>query len=103
MTLTLLIVIGAVAGWLVPRLMGGEGYGIPADLGAAIGGALIGGLIINAAVGGWIAGAIAAAISAVGCVVAMRQVKNVRDRQQTTLAASRAASRRRSQSVGARY
>jgi uncharacterized membrane protein YeaQ/YmgE (transglycosylase-associated protein family) len=101
MTFTLLIVIGAVVGWFLPRLMGGESYGIPGDLGVAIVGALLGGLVFNAAVGGWFAGAFAATLFAATGVVALRQVKKVRDRQEAALVASRAASRRAR--AGARY
>lgn len=101
MTFTILIVIGAMVGWFLPRLMGDECYGVPVDLGVAAGSALLGGLILNAAVGGWIAGAIAAALFASGSLMAMRQVKKVRDKQQAAVVASRAASRRM-RSTGAR-
>ena len=102
MPFTLLAVIGAVCGWIVPRLMGSDAYGVPADLGTAVFGALIGGLIANVAIGGWVAGGIAAILCATAAVVALRQVKAVRDKQQMALASARVASRRRSQS-GTRY
>ncbi len=97
MTFTLLAVIGAVCGWIVPRLMGSEAYGVPADLGVAVFGALIGGLISNVAIGGWVAGGIAAIVCASAAVIVLRQVKALRDKQQMALASARAASRRRSQ------
>ena len=90
-----ILLIGAVIGWVVPRLMGSEAYGVPADLGVAVFGALTGGLISNVAIGGWVAGGIAAILCASAAVVALRQVKTLRDRQQMALASARVASRRR--------
>lgn len=67
-SLIVLLIIGAVAGWLAGLIMQGRGFGLVGNIVVGIVGALIGGFVfaqLGIAMGGWIRDIIGATLGAV--------------------------------------
>lgn len=67
-SLIVLLIIGAIAGWLAGLIMQGRGFGLVGNIVVGIVGALIGGFVfaqLGIAMGGWIRDIIGATLGAV--------------------------------------
>ena len=78
-SIIILIVIGAVAGWLAGQIVSGYGFGLIGNIAVGIVGAFIAGLILPriglALGGGWLAAIIHATIGAVILLALLKVVK----------------------------
>jgi uncharacterized membrane protein YeaQ/YmgE (transglycosylase-associated protein family) len=78
-SIIILIVIGAVAGWLAGQIVSGYGFGLIGNIAVGIVGAFIAGLILPriglAFGGGWLAAIIHATIGAVILLALLKVVK----------------------------
>lgn len=67
-SLIVLLIVGAIAGWLAGLIMQGRGFGLVGNIVVGIVGALIGGFVfaqLGIAMGGWIRDIIGATLGAV--------------------------------------
>ncbi|TCT10661.1 transglycosylase associated protein [Tepidamorphus gemmatus] len=67
-SLIVLLIIGAIAGWLAGLIMQGRGFGLIGNIVVGVVGALIGGFVfgqLGIAMGGWIRDIIGATLGAV--------------------------------------
>ncbi len=78
-SIIILIVIGAVAGWLAGQIVSGYGFGLIGNIAVGIVGAFVAGLILPriglAFGGGWLAAIIHATIGAVILLALLKVVK----------------------------
>ena len=78
-SIIILIVIGAIAGWLAGQIVSGYGFGLIGNIAVGIVGAFIAGLILPriglTLGGGWLAAIIHATIGAVILLALLRVVK----------------------------
>jgi len=78
-SIIILIVIGAIAGWLAGQIVSGYGFGLIGNIAVGIVGAFIAGLILPriglAFGGGWLAAIIHATIGAVILLALLKVVK----------------------------
>lgn len=78
-SIIILIVIGAVAGWLAGQIVSGYGFGLIGNIAVGIVGAFIAGLILPriglSLGGGWLAAIIHATIGAVILLALLKVVK----------------------------
>ena len=81
MELFLLILIGAIAGWLAGQYMTGKGFGVVGDIITGVMGALIGGIFFEKTGllggSGGIVGLTAAATGAIICLYGVRMVRKI--------------------------
>lgn len=80
-SIIILIVIGAIAGWLAGQIVSGYGFGLIGNIAVGIVGAFIAGLILPriglTLGGGWLAAIIHATIGAVILLLLIRLIKRV--------------------------
>ena len=77
-SLIVVLVIGALAGWLAGKIMKGRGFGIPVNIVVGIIGAIIGGFLfstLGVAVNGFIGSLVTATIGAVALLFVISLVK----------------------------
>ncbi|MGD8784818.1 MAG: GlsB/YeaQ/YmgE family stress response membrane protein [Thioalkalispiraceae bacterium] len=77
-SLIMVLVIGAIAGWLAGKIMKGKGFGIPVNIVVGIIGAIIGGFLFNllgVTVAGFIGSLVSATIGAVALLFIISLIK----------------------------
>jgi uncharacterized membrane protein YeaQ/YmgE (transglycosylase-associated protein family) len=77
-SLIMVLVIGAIAGWLAGKIMKGKGFGIPVNIVVGILGAIIGGFLFNllgVTVAGFIGSLVSATIGAVALLFIISLIK----------------------------
>ena len=79
-SLIMILVIGALAGWLAGKIMKGEGFGVAINIVVGIIGAVIGGFffsLLGVTTGGFIGSLITATIGAMALLFLIGQVKKL--------------------------
>jgi len=79
-SLIMVLVIGALAGWLAGKILKGQGFGVAINIVVGIIGAVIGGFLfglLGITAGGFIGSLITATIGAVALLFLVDQVKNI--------------------------
>ena len=77
-SLLMVLIIGALAGWLAGKIMKGKGFGIPVNIVVGIIGAIIGGFLfglLGVTTGGFIGSLVTATIGAIVLLFAISLVK----------------------------
>ncbi|MGD9385873.1 MAG: GlsB/YeaQ/YmgE family stress response membrane protein [Thioalkalispiraceae bacterium] len=77
-SLIMVLVIGAIAGWLAGKIMKGKGFGIPVNIVVGIIGAIIGGFLFNllgVPVAGFIGSLVSATLGAVALLFIISLIK----------------------------
>lgn len=77
-SLLMVLIIGALAGWLAGKIMKGKGFGIPINIVVGIIGAIIGGFLfglLGVTTGGFIGSLVTATIGAIVLLFAISLVK----------------------------
>ena len=77
-SLVMVLIIGALAGWLAGKIMKGKGFGIPINIVVGIIGAIIGGFLfglLGVTTGGFIGSLVTATIGAIVLLFAISLVK----------------------------
>lgn len=79
-SIIMILVIGALAGWLAGKIMKGEGFGVAINIVVGIVGAVIGGFLfslLGVTAGGFIGSLITATIGAVALLFLIGQFKQL--------------------------
>jgi uncharacterized membrane protein YeaQ/YmgE (transglycosylase-associated protein family) len=79
-SLIMVLVIGALAGWLAGKILKGEGFGVAINIVVGIIGAVIGGFLfglLGITAGGFIGSLITATIGAVALLFLVDQIKKM--------------------------
>ena len=77
-SLIMVLIIGALAGWLAGKIMKGKGFGIPVNIVVGIIGAIIGGFLfglLGVSAGGFIGSLVTATIGAIVLLFLVSLVK----------------------------
>ncbi|MEJ2141664.1 MAG: GlsB/YeaQ/YmgE family stress response membrane protein [Gammaproteobacteria bacterium] len=77
-SLIMVLVIGALAGWLAGKIMKGKGFGIPVNIVVGIIGAIIGGFLfglLGVSAGGFIGSLVTSTIGAIALLFVISLIK----------------------------